>query len=127
MVRREDRAFQSPRRFIAMGLSVLLVFTALTARLWDLQVINGAHYRSLSEENRVLRLPVDAERGMITDRNGYVLARNLPGFAVMVLPVDLPRGKQDALVAQLAPSSDATRRRWRRSSTSSASGTRTSR
>jgi penicillin-binding protein 2 len=101
MVRREDRAFQSPRRFIAMGLSVLLVFTALTARLWDLQVINGAHYRSLSEENRVLRLPVDAERGMITDRNGYVLARNLPGFAVMVLPVDLPRGKQDALVAQL--------------------------
>ena len=101
MVRSDVRAFPRPRRFIAMGLTVLVVFTALTARLWDLQVINGAHYRSLSEENRVLRLPVDAERGMITDRNGYVLARNLPGFAVMVLPVDLPRGKQDALVAQL--------------------------
>ena len=101
MVRSDVRAFPGPRRFIAMGLTVLVVFTALTARLWDLQVVNGAHYRSLSEENRVLRLPVDAERGMITDRNGYVLARNLPGFAVMVLPVDLPRGKQDALVAQL--------------------------
>ena len=101
MVRSDVRAFPRPRRFIAMGLTVLVVFTALTARLWDLQLINGAHYRSLSEENRVLRLPVDAERGMITDRNGYVLARNLPGFAVMVLPVDLPRGKQDALVAQL--------------------------
>ena len=101
MVRSDVRAFPRPRRFIAMGLTVLVVFTALTARLWDLQVVNGAHYRSLSEENRVLRLPVDAERGMITDRNGYVLARNLPGFAVMVLPVDLPRGKQDALVAQL--------------------------
>src|SRR5207247_918401 len=101
MVRSDVRAFPRPRRFIAMGLTVLVVFTALTARLWDLQLINGAHYRSLSEENGVLRLPVDAERGMITDRNGYVLARNLPGFAVMVLPVDLPRGKQDALVAQL--------------------------
>ena len=101
MVRSDVRAFPRPRRFIAMGLTVLVVFTALTARLWDLQVVNGAHYRSLSEENRVLRLPVDSERGMITDRNGYVLARNLPGFAVMVLPVDLPRGKQDALVAQL--------------------------
>jgi len=100
-VRANERSFVRPRRFIAMGLAIVVVFTALTARLWDLQVVNGAHYRSLSEENRVLRLPVDAERGTITDRNGNVLARNLPGFAVMVLPVDLPRGRQDRLASQL--------------------------
>ena len=100
-MRANERSFVRPRRFIAMGLAIVVVFTALTARLWDLQVVNGAHYRSLSEENRVLRLPVDAERGTITDRNGNVLARNLPGFAVMVLPVDLPRGRQDRLASQL--------------------------
>jgi penicillin-binding protein 2 len=101
MVRDEERAFARPRRFIALGLVIVVVFTALTARLYDLQIVNGAHYRVLAEQNRMLRLPVTAERGSITDRNGYVLARNLPGFAVMVLPVDLPRSKQAGLTSSL--------------------------
>src|SRR6185503_3891146 len=101
MVRDNDRAFVRPRRFIAMGLAILVVFTTLTVRLYDLQITNGAHYRSLSEQNRMLRIPVTAERGNITDRNGYVLARNLPGFAVTVVPIDLPRAKQQQLASQL--------------------------
>ena len=94
MVRTDERAFVRPRRFVALGLVLITLFTALTVRLWDLQVVNGAHYRVLSEENRILRLPVEAERGNITDRSGYVLARNIPGFAITVLPIDLPRGKE---------------------------------
>ena len=90
-----------PRRFVAMGLAIVVVFASLTVRLYDLQVVNGGHYRTLAEQNRVLRLPVEAERGGITDRNGYVLARNIPGFAVTVLPIDLPRAKQDTLASQL--------------------------
>jgi penicillin-binding protein 2 len=101
MVRPAERAFVRPRRFIAMGLAVVVVFTSLTVRLWDLQVVNGGHYRTLAEQNRVLRLPVEAERGSMTDRNGYVLARNIPGFAVTVLPIDLPRPRQDQLASQL--------------------------
>src|SRR5207244_160442 len=82
MVRSDERAFVRPRRFIALGLVMTVLFTALTVRLWDLQVANGAHYRALSEQNRILRIPVEAERGNIIDRNGYVLARNIPGFAI---------------------------------------------
>lgn len=100
-MRTAERTFVHPRRFIAMGLAIIVVFTSLTMRLWDLQVTNGAYYRSLSEQNRVLRIPVAAERGSITDRNGYVLARNVPGFAVTVLPIDLPRGKQQDLASKL--------------------------
>jgi penicillin-binding protein 2 len=100
-VRRDTRDFVQARRFIAMSLVIVVVFTALTVRLWDLQVINGTHYRVLSEQNRVLRLPVEAERGVIVDRNGKVLARNLPGFAVTVIPIDLPRAKQPELARQL--------------------------
>ena len=96
-----ERAFVRPHRFIAMGLAILVVFASLTLRLWDLQVVNGAQYRTLSEQNRVLRIPVEAERGNIVDRSGYVLARNVPGFAVTVLPIDLPRGKEPDLAAQL--------------------------
>jgi len=101
MVRDEERAFARPRRFIALGLSIVVVFTGLTARLYDLQITNGSYYRALSEQNRVLRIPVAAERGSITDRNGYVLARNIPGFAITVLPIDLPRSKQAGLSSAL--------------------------
>ena len=96
-----DRAFVRPRRFIAIGVAIALVFTALTARLWDLQLVNGSYYRALAEENRVLRVPVEAERGQIVDRNGHLLAQNIPGFAVMVLPADLPRSDEDMLVSSL--------------------------
>jgi len=101
MVREEERAFARPRRFIALGLAIVVVFTGLTARLYDLQITNGSYYRALSEQNRVLRIPVAAERGNVTDRNGYVLARNIPGFAVTVLPIDLPRSKQPNLSSSL--------------------------
>lgn len=90
-----------------MAMAIVIVFTGLTVRLWDLQVVNGSHYRDLAEQNRVLRLPVEAERGMIVDRNGRVLARNLPGFAVTVIPADVqcakvvPCPKQQELARRL--------------------------
>ena len=86
-----------------MAIAIVLVFTGLTVRLWDLQVVGGGHYRDLAEQNRVLRLPVEAERGTIVDRNGKVLARNLPGFAVTVIPFDVPRAEQADLALRLAP------------------------
>jgi len=102
-MRSTAREFVRPNRFIAMAIAIVVVFTGLTVRLWDLQVVSGAHYRDLAEQNRVLRLPVEAERGTIVDRNGKVLARNLPGFAVTVIPVDVPRGKQEELAQRLSP------------------------
>lgn len=100
-MRSASRDFVRPNRFLAMAMAIVIVFTGLTARLWDLQVVNGGHYRVLAEQNRVLRLPVEAERGQIVDRNGKVFARNLPGFAVTVIPVDLPRAKQQELAERL--------------------------
>jgi penicillin-binding protein 2 len=100
-MRSTSRDFVRPNRFLALAMVIVIIFTGLTVRLWDLQLVNGGHYRDLAEQNRVLRLPVEAERGMIVDRNGKVLARNLPGFAVTVIPVDLPRAKQAALAQSL--------------------------
>ena len=100
-MRSAERDWVRPNRFIAIAMTIVIVFTGLTVRLWDLQVVSGSHYRDLAEQNRVLRLPVEAERGMIVDRNGKVLARNLPGFAVTVIPVDVPRAKQEDLARRL--------------------------
>ena len=98
---RDVRVFVHPRRLAAVAVFIVIAIVVLSVRLWDLQVVNGAYYRALSEQNRVLRLPVAAERGFIVDRNGVVLARNLPGFAVTVLPVDVPRSAQVALAERL--------------------------
>src|SRR6267143_5595648 len=100
-MRSTSRDFVRPNRFIAMGIAIILEFTGLTVRLWDLQVVSGGQYRDLAEQNRVLRLPVEAERGTIIDRNGKVLARNLPGFAVTVIPFDVPRAEQPLLAQRL--------------------------
>jgi penicillin-binding protein 2 len=96
------RAFVRPYRFIAVGVLVAFLLSVLTARLWDLQIVQGAHYRSLAEENRLLRLPVAADRGIVVDRNGKVLVRNIPGFAVSVVPIDLPKAQQNDVVARVA-------------------------
>lgn len=97
----EGRAFVHPRRFVALGLVFVLLLGMLTARLWDLQVTNGARYRALAEDNRILRLPVTADRGIIVDRNGTILVRNIPGFAVSIVPVDLPRVREIDVAGRL--------------------------
>ena len=101
-MRRESRTFVSLRRFVAFGVAIFVIFTALTARLYDLEIVRGDYYHQLSEQNRIVRLPVPAERGGIVDRNGYVLARNIPGFAISVIPVDLSRTREDELSHRLA-------------------------
>jgi penicillin-binding protein 2 len=101
VVREDPRAFVHTRRFVAFGAAILMVFTGLTARLYDIELVRGNYYRDLSEQNRILRLPVPADRGGIVDRNGYVLARNVPGFAVSVLPIDIPAAREQELAQRL--------------------------
>lgn len=96
------RAFVRIRRFVAVGGVLILLLGVLTARLWDLQIVQGARYRTLAEDNRLLRLPVAADRGIILDRNGKILARNIPGFAVSIVPVDLPKIRQQDVAGRIA-------------------------
>lgn len=98
---REDASFVPVRRFIAFGVAIFVVFSALTARLYDLGIVHGDYYHELSEQNRIVRLPVTAERGGIVDRAGYVLARNVPGFAISVIPVDLPKAREGEISQRL--------------------------
>ena len=92
----------SRRRFAAIAFLIVASLAALSVRLYDLQVLQSARYRELAEQNRLLRLPMPAERGVIYDRNQTVLARNIPGFNVSVLPADLPKPRQDEVVRKLA-------------------------
>lgn len=68
------------RRLIACGALVALMSVTLVARLYFLQVTDYATNATVSENNRIHVLPIPPERGLIFDRNGKVLAENLPSF-----------------------------------------------
>ena len=69
----------------------ILIFILLTARVFYLQVVKGAHYADLSRENRTRYMVVKAPRGLVFDRNGKKLVSNVPSFDLVAAPADLPR------------------------------------
>jgi penicillin-binding protein 2 len=56
---------------------LILIFLVLFGRLFELTVIRGAYFRSLSDGNRIRRIPIVAPRGEILARGGEVLAGSI--------------------------------------------------
>lgn len=77
------------RLWVIYGL-VLTVFLYYTYRLFSLQIIEGDSYLGQATENRTTLINEPAQRGIIYDRNGVVLARNIPSFNVVITPAYLP-------------------------------------
>jgi penicillin-binding protein 2 len=86
---RSTHPFENWRLFIVFGL-VGGVFLFFASRLFSLQVINGSTFADQAEENRTRNVSEPTQRGIITDRNGYVLARNVPSYNVTIIPAELP-------------------------------------
>jgi len=80
-------------RFRWIFLIITLVFLFYTFTLFDLQIIQGATFRAQAEENRVRNISIPTQRGMIYDRNGILLARNVPVFHVAITPAELPESE----------------------------------
>lgn len=80
----ERRLFM--RRSAIVFAFVLVLAAILAGQLVNLQVVRHAHYATLSDGNRMRLEPVPPARGMIHDRNGVVLARNLPSFTLELIP-----------------------------------------
>ena len=73
------------RRARAARLLLLLAFLFLGGGFYRAQVLKHAEYVTQSEENRLREIPLPAPRGIIYDRNGKVIAENLPGYTVSIL------------------------------------------
>lgn len=64
--------------FFFIGLLLLL------GRLFELQIILGARNKQLAEGNRIRQVVLPAPRGIIFDRRGKSLARNVPVYRLKV-------------------------------------------
>jgi penicillin-binding protein 2 len=64
---------------------IAIVLGSLAVQFFRVQVLQSNDYVLQSRSNRLRPLPVAAPRGTIFDRNGRVLADNVPGYVVLVL------------------------------------------
>ncbi|MGB5543272.1 MAG: penicillin-binding protein 2, partial [Gammaproteobacteria bacterium] len=96
---REQRMFLA--RVIAGGALVVALTLFVMLRLVDLQVFNFEHFSELSFGNRVRIEALPPTRGLIYDRNGVVLAENLPSYQLEMIPEQVTdiNGSLEALVS----------------------------
>lgn len=66
--------------YIITGVIVLLLL-----RIGWLQILQGAQFKKVAEENRIRQVTVQAPRGTMYDRNGAVLVSSRPSFAISII------------------------------------------
>ena len=87
----------------AVLLLIILLFSgAMVGRLAWLQLLHGAEYKAMADENRIRLIPRDPIRGRLLDRNGQVLATNRLTYKLYLQPRLLPAGGWPALRDRLA-------------------------
>lgn len=76
-------------RIVFFGLVSMLMLVAMRAGYF--QVLHGADYAAIAEGNRSRLAWVPAERGVMYDRRGKPLVRNMPDFSATLTLADLPK------------------------------------
>ncbi len=84
-------------RVVSVAVLIALVFVVLGARLWYLQVLTGEEYNLSAQATQTREVKIAAQRGVIYDRDGEILANNVPGLNVTVIPSEISPGKLEEL------------------------------
>ena len=95
------RGGPSRLRFLAFALAVVLCASALTARLFAIQVGTTGTYTALAATTRTVLEPLPSTRGMVFDRAGRPLVSNVASYSIRIRPVDLPESRRDEVIGTL--------------------------
>ncbi|RJP51621.1 MAG: hypothetical protein C4586_04190 [Anaerolineaceae bacterium] len=82
-------------RLTTIYLVVFLALGGLLFKLISLQVFEGAVWSARAVDNYTHEVSLPAPRGIIYDRNGYILARNLASYNIVITPASLPVDDSD--------------------------------
>lgn len=77
-------------RILVFGFAIIAIFLVYLGRLFSLQILENTEWVTLAEENRISRINLPTQRGIVFDRNDYILAQNIPSYNVVVIPSELP-------------------------------------
>lgn len=87
-------------RLTVLGLAVLVAFSLLAIRFYFLQINRYDYYQTLAENNRISIVPITPNRGLISDRNGVVLAHNFFVYTLEIIPSKVD--DLDATIAEIS-------------------------
>lgn len=80
-------------RVVTLAVLTAIVFLVLGSRLWYLQVLSGDSFTAAAQQTQTSEIKIPSQRGVIYDRNLDVLASNVPGLNVTVVPDEISREK----------------------------------
>jgi penicillin-binding protein 2 len=89
------RANYEPWRAVVFYVVLGLGFSILIARLFSLQVLQFSDWKAQADENRTREISVQPSRGIIYDRNSYILANNIASYNIVITPSNLPDDPAD--------------------------------
>jgi len=96
-------AEEKPRgNFRILRIGILVAFAVLVLQLGQLQIANWGYYRAAADQNRYRLVQTDALRGIVYDRTGHILVRNIPSFNVSIVPADLPADQEERVYQRLS-------------------------
>jgi len=72
-------------------LGIMLALIGLWGRVFYLEYFRGAYYAKVARSNRIRSIIIKAPRGIIVDKYGKILAKNIPSLDAVVIPGDLPQ------------------------------------
>lgn len=87
------------RRVVVAIAIIAAVFMVLIGNLYNLQIKEHTELQTRSNDNRIKLLPLAPNRGLIYDRNGVILAENLPIYSLEVVPEEID--DMDATISRL--------------------------
>ncbi|KNC17578.1 penicillin-binding protein [Pantoea sp. RIT-PI-b] len=100
----EEKLFA--RRAIVAFALVVICFTILGINLYRLQVDQHSYYQTRSNENDIKMIPIAPTRGLIFDRNGIPLVRNVSWYDIHITPYRI--ADMQATLKALTPIVDLT-------------------
>lgn len=78
---------QAFKKRAVIGLCIMGAFMLLLLlRMGALQIWDHQKYTTLSKRNQLRLIPIPAERGLIYDRHGNLLAKNVPAYYLALVP-----------------------------------------
>jgi penicillin-binding protein 2 len=72
------------RRTRVLHRMIMLALLGVLTGYWVVQGVEGRQFRQLAEHNRLRQRPIQAPRGLIVDREGRVLAENVPSYSLLL-------------------------------------------
>ncbi|MDR2503852.1 MAG: penicillin-binding protein 2 [Deltaproteobacteria bacterium] len=87
----ESESSQPPKHgLILLQVLMALLFVVMVFRLWHLQILQGEHNAQRANANRWREQQIYANRGLVLDARGVILAANRPSYAVALTSEDCP-------------------------------------